>query len=56
MVRLAQIGDQLLPIEFPVETIYLGKFLLQIFQETFRQAAHHEELPDPSFLFLFAQF
>ena len=56
MVRLAQIGDQLLPIKFPVETIYLGKFLLQIFQETFRQAAHHEELPDPSFLFLFAQF
>ena len=42
-------------IEFPVETIYLGKFLLRIFQETLRQAAHHEELPDPSFLFLFAQ-
>ena len=55
MVRLAQIGDQLLPIEFPVETIYLGKFLLQIFQETLRQAPHHEELPDPSFLLLLAQ-
>ena len=46
VIGLAQVGEHLFPVEFPIEFIHIGKFglVLQFGKESLGKAAHHKEL------------
>ena len=52
---MAQVGQYLVPVEFPVELVHLRNFLFELLQVAFREASHHEHLLEPAAFLQFAK-
>ena len=46
MIGLAQIGEEVLPVELPIVSVYLGDLFFQFVHEALREAAHDIDPPD----------
>ena len=55
VIGIAQVGDDLLPVEFSVEAVHLGQFGLQFLEVPLREASHDDELPQLALLLALCQ-
>ena len=55
VIGIAQVGDDLLPVEFAVEAVHLGQFRLELLEVSLREASHDDELPELALLLALCQ-
>ena len=56
VIGSCQVGNDLFPVELPIEAVHLGQFLRQFLEIALREATHHDELAKLSLLLAPGQF
>ena len=56
VIGASEVGDNLLPVELPIELVHFGQFLLELFEVSLREASHDDELTELPLLLALCQF